>query len=67
MDGRSTDLNFDLSMRLTEKEMNLLRLAVSKAPSAEEAKEAGRLFFKSLRVREAKFTVRDLYGLGSGV
>ena len=66
-DGRLADLRFELSVKLTEKETNLLRLAVSKAASPEEAKEAGRLFFKSLRTRGSRYTVRDLYGLGSGI
>ena len=61
------DLSFELLMKLTEQEVNLLRLAISRAASAEESKEAGRLFFKSLRARGSRYTVRDLYGLGSSV
>ena len=67
MDGRLTDLSFELSVKLTQEEVNLLRLAVSKEGSAEEAKEAGKLFFESLRTRGSRYTVRDLHGLGSGV
>ena len=67
IDGRITDLSFELSMKLTEKKTNLLRLAISRASSAEESREAGRLFFKSIRARSSRFMIRDLYGLGSGV
>jgi hypothetical protein len=65
MDGRLMDLSFELSMKLTEREVNFLRLAVSRAASAAEAQEAARLFFKSLRARGSRYTVRDLYGLGA--
>ena len=67
IDGRLADLRFELSVKLTQPEVNLLRLAVSQAASAAEAREAGDLFFKSLRARGSSFTVRELYGLGSGV
>ena len=67
MDGRLMDLSFELSIKLTEREVTLLRLAASRAASAEESKEAARLFFKSLRARGARYTVRDLYGLGNAV
>lgn len=67
MDGRLMDLSFELLMKLAEREVNLLRLAASRAASAEESKETASLFFKSLRARGARYMVRDLYGLGNAV
>jgi hypothetical protein len=67
VDGRLMDLSFELSVKLTEREVNLMRLAASRAASAEESKEAGRMFFKSLRARESRYQVRRLYGSGNAV
>ncbi len=57
MDGRLTDLSFELSVKLTQQEVNLRRLAVSKAAPAEEAKEAGKLScFSKVYEREGRGT-----------
>jgi hypothetical protein len=52
--------SLELTLRLTNKEANLLRLAVSRATSEEESKRAGKLFFKSLRERASRFTLAQL-------
>lgn len=52
--------SLELALKLTTKEANLLRLAMSKASSEEESKKAGKMFFRSLRERESRFTIREL-------
>ena len=52
--------SLELTLRLTDKEANLLRLAMTRAASEEESKKAGKLFFKSLRDRASRFTLAEL-------
>jgi hypothetical protein len=65
----------ELTLRLTDREANLLRHALSKASREEDtvklrltgqcdlshsSKQAGKLFWKSLRERESRFTIKEL-------
>lgn len=52
--------SLELTLRLTTKEANLLRLAISKASSTEESKQAGKMLFNSLRERESRYTIAEL-------
>jgi hypothetical protein len=52
--------SLELTLKLTDREANLLRAAMSRASSKEESREAGRLFFRFLRERESRFTLREL-------
>jgi hypothetical protein len=52
--------SLELTLKLTTKEANLLRLAMSKASSTEESKQAGKMLFKSLRERESRYTISEL-------
>lgn len=61
MDVRLTDTPFELSVRLTGKEVAFLRAAVTKAASEGEAMIAATLFFKSLRARASRYQVKELY------
>jgi hypothetical protein len=63
MNERLTDTPFEFSVRLTGKEVAFVRAAITKAASAEESKAAAQLFFKNLRARAAKYTIRELYGM----
>jgi len=57
------DLNLpslELLLKLTDREAILLRAAMSKASSPEESKQAGKMFFKSLRERESRYLLREL-------
>jgi hypothetical protein len=50
----------ELTLKLTDKEANLLRLAMTRAASEEDSKKAGKLFFRSLRERASRFTLAEL-------
>jgi hypothetical protein len=52
--------SLELTLKLTDREANLLRAAMSKAFSEDDCKKAGRMLFKSLRERESRFTLREL-------
>ena len=54
------DLSVELLVKLTIKEINLWRLANSKATPAEEVKKANSLLSQSLRARGARYLVREL-------
>lgn len=50
----------ELTLKLTTKEANLLRLAMSKVSSADESKQAAKMLFASLRTRDSRYTLREL-------
>jgi hypothetical protein len=52
--------SLELTLKLTDREANLLRLAMTRATSEDESKKAGKLFFKSLRERASRFTLAEL-------
>ncbi len=52
--------SLELTLKLTTKEANLLRLAMSKASSTDESKQAGKMLFRSLRERGARYTIAEL-------
>jgi hypothetical protein len=52
--------SLELTLKLTLREGNLFRVAMSKASTADESKQAGKLLFKFLRERQSRFTLRQL-------
>ena len=52
--------SLELTLRLMQREANLVRVAMSKATSEDECKKAAKLLFKSLRDRESRFTIKEL-------
>jgi K+/H+ antiporter YhaU regulatory subunit KhtT len=57
------DPSVELLIKLTDREINLFRLAMSRAAAEEEAKQATKMLFKTLKQRQCRYTVREL---GSG-
>jgi hypothetical protein len=57
----------ELLVKLTDKEINLWRLANGKANADEEAKRASWLMIKSIRERNGRYTVRELGGYNAAV
>jgi hypothetical protein len=60
MNAQLIQPSLELTLKLTDREANLLRTAMSKASSPEESKQAGKLLFKFLRERQSRFTLRQL-------
>ena len=54
------DPSVELLIKLTDREVNLFRLAMSKAAAEEEAKQATKLLFRTLKERQCRYTVREL-------
>jgi hypothetical protein len=52
----------ELLIKLNDREINLFRLAMSRAAAEEEAKEATKMLFKTLKQRQCRYTVRELGG-----
>jgi hypothetical protein len=52
--------SLELTLKLTTREANLLRVGLSRAASADESQQAGKLFFKFPRERQSRFTLREL-------
>jgi hypothetical protein len=50
----------ELLVKMTDKEINLWRLANSKATSEDESRKALKMLAKSLRERGCRYTVRQL-------
>jgi hypothetical protein len=53
MNGQLIQPSLELTLKLTDREANLLRAAMSRASSPDESKQAAKLLFKSLRERES--------------
>jgi hypothetical protein len=60
MNERLIQPSLELHLKLTDREANLLRLAMTRATSEEDSKKAGKLFFKSLRERSSRFTLSEI-------
>jgi len=54
--------SLELTLKLTDREANLLGAAMSKASSEEECKIAGKMLFNSLRGRESRLAIKVLGG-----
>ena len=50
----------ELSIKMTQREINLFRLAMARAASEEETKKASKLLFRTLKERSCRYTVREL-------
>jgi hypothetical protein len=50
----------ELSIKMTEREINLWRLAMARAASEEETRKASKLLFRTLKERACRYTVREL-------
>jgi RecA-family ATPase len=57
------DPSVELLIKLTDREINLFRLAMSRAAAEDKAKEATKMLFKTLKQRQCRYTVRELGGL----
>jgi hypothetical protein len=64
MSEQLSETTVELLAKMTDREINLWRLANSKAASDAEAKKAAWLLVKSIRERGGRYTVREL-GKGS--
>ena len=61
-DPLTQDPSVELLIKLTDREINLFRLAMSRAAAEEEAKQATKLLFRTLKERQCRYTVRELGG-----
>jgi hypothetical protein len=50
----------ELSTKLTKEQIEIWRLAISKAASEEDVKKSAKAFFKSLRASGTRYKVREL-------
>jgi hypothetical protein len=60
MSQQTTETSQEIQIKVTDRELNLWRLANSKTASDEEVGKAVRLLFQSLRQRRARYIVRQL-------
>jgi hypothetical protein len=60
MNAQQTETTVEVLIKMSQREINLWRLANTRATTDEEVRTAVRLLFQSLRERGARYLVREL-------